>query len=71
MEEKLITELKELSLIFNKIQDNITRAENLQKSINEVLDNEEYIPSEEVQETINTLENQAKEIYESFKKLYN
>ena len=39
MEEKLIIELKELSLIFNKIQDNITRSENLQQSISEVLDN--------------------------------
>lgn len=71
MEEKLITELKELSLILNKIQDNITRAKNLQQSVNEVIDNEEYIPSEEAQETINTLESQAEEIYESFKKLYN
>lgn len=71
MEEKLITELKELSLIFNKIQDNITRTENLQQSITEILDNEEYKPSEEVKETIDTLENQATEIYESFKKLYN
>jgi predicted transcriptional regulator len=70
-ENNLLNKLKELSLIFDKIQHSLTRTENLHKEINEVINNEEYKLSDEENNVINQLEEQAEEIYKSFNIIYN
>ena len=70
-ENNLLNKLQELSLVFNKIQNNLTRTENLHKEINEIINNEEYKLSDEENKVINQLEEQAEEIYKSFNAVYN
>jgi ribosomal protein L17 len=70
-ENNLLNKLKELSLVFNKIQDNLTRTKNLHKEIDEVINNEEYELSDEEHEVVNQLEDQAEEIYKLFNTVYN
>jgi len=71
LEENLISKLNELVLIFDKIKDDITNAENIQNNINEIMENnEDYEQSEEVTEIINQLEDKAENICLSFKRIY-